>query len=90
MTLGPQYRVSIATYNAVLQIQDNAYAHMIKPGKMADPAGVVDTDSAKLQPRGDLLKALLTLEKSTAKLQKALKKHNDLKRGKAVKKAHRA
>lgn len=86
MTLGPQYHISISTNNAVLQVQDNAYAQMIKPGKMTDPARVAAPDSAKLQPRGDLFKALLTLEKSTARLERALKKHNDLNKEKAIRK----
>lgn len=90
MTLGPQYHVSISAYNAVLQVQDNAYAHMIRPGETAAPTRIFITDAAKLQPRGDLIKALNNLEETTAKLQRALKKHNDLKKQKAIKKAHRA
>ena len=87
MSIGPKHNVSISAYNAVLQVQDNGYAYMIKPGGIFDPTAAFRKDSADLQPRNDLLKALVVLEETTAKLRSSLKRFNNNQKEKDIRKA---
>lgn len=90
--LGPKHHVSISAYNAVLQVQDNAYAYMInpKPEGMIDPTAALGWYAAKLQPRNDFLNSLASLGKTTAKLEKAWNKFCEKEKVTAIKKAQTA
>ena len=91
MTIGRSRHVSIAVFNAVLQVQDNSYAYMIKPGSnKTDPTTIFKKDSVTLQPRDDFLKALVVLENTTALLEKSLTKFDTRRKEKEINKADRS